>query len=256
MEPAGERRLRRPNQRLGVDVGGAGLVQGSLHIADDENLGGGDEAAGDQQDGLKDPGEHWLIEQIQHGKRRQTRGDRHGRRHAGGAGGEVEAVLGQYGGAVALSVNLCIGFFLSGGAVPVAGQRNDQVRQGQQKLQGDMLTKEQIVRAAVEVLDAEGVNGLNIRRLGAHLGSAASAMYYHVKSKDKLVVLAADHVFGEIPLPDTATVGWREAAASLARGAWSVCHGRAALLVDPGDEYAPHLRPQQGPLRRTIPDDL
>ncbi|MEU4701807.1 TetR/AcrR family transcriptional regulator [Nonomuraea dietziae] len=84
-----------------------------------------------------------------------------------------------------------------------------------------MLTKEQIVRAAVEVLDAEGVNGLNIRRLGTHLGSAASAMYYHVKSKDRLVVLAADHVFGEIPLPDTAS-GWREAAASLARGAYAM----------------------------------
>ncbi|MGV9309843.1 TetR/AcrR family transcriptional regulator C-terminal domain-containing protein [Nonomuraea sp. NPDC004354] len=85
-----------------------------------------------------------------------------------------------------------------------------------------MLTKEQIVRAAVEVLDAEGVNGLNIRRLGTHLGSAASAMYYHVKSKDKLVVLAADHVFGEIPQADTAGVGWREAAASLARGAYAM----------------------------------
>ncbi|GAA3248491.1 TetR/AcrR family transcriptional regulator [Nonomuraea helvata] len=85
-----------------------------------------------------------------------------------------------------------------------------------------MLTKEQIVRAAVEVLDAEGVNGLNMRRLGAHLGSAASAMYHHVKSKDKLVVLAADHVFGEIVLPDAAMVGWREAAASLARGAYAM----------------------------------
>jgi AcrR family transcriptional regulator len=85
-----------------------------------------------------------------------------------------------------------------------------------------MLTKEQIVQAAVEVLDTEGVNGLNMRRLGTHLGSAASAMYYHVKSKDKLVVLAADHVFGEIPLPDTAAAGWREAAASLARGAYAM----------------------------------
>ncbi|GIH23585.1 TetR family transcriptional regulator [Acrocarpospora phusangensis] len=85
-----------------------------------------------------------------------------------------------------------------------------------------MLTKEQIVQAAVEVLDTEGVNGLNLRRLGAHLGSAPSAMYHHVKNKDKLVVLAADHVFGEIVMPDTPRVGWREAAASLARGAYAM----------------------------------
>ncbi|MEU7900462.1 TetR/AcrR family transcriptional regulator C-terminal domain-containing protein [Nonomuraea sp. NPDC049152] len=83
----------------------------------------------------------------------------------------------------------------------------------------DTLSKEQIVLAAVEVLDAEGVNGLNMRRLGAHLGSAATAMYHHVKSKDKLVVLAADHVFGEIGLPDLGAAGWREGAATLARGA-------------------------------------
>ncbi|RJL32160.1 TetR/AcrR family transcriptional regulator [Bailinhaonella thermotolerans] len=84
----------------------------------------------------------------------------------------------------------------------------------------DTLTKEQIVKAAVEVLDAEGVDGLNMRRLGAQLGSAATAMYYHVKSKDKLVVLAADHVFAEIPLPDLDAVGWREAATRIAHGTY------------------------------------
>ncbi|MFG1704350.1 TetR/AcrR family transcriptional regulator [Nonomuraea sp. M3C6] len=83
----------------------------------------------------------------------------------------------------------------------------------------DTLTREQIVRAAVEVLDAEGVDGLNMRRLGAQLGSAATAMYWHVKSKDDLVVLAADHVWGEIELPDPAEIGWRAAAAALATGA-------------------------------------
>ncbi|TDD11917.1 TetR family transcriptional regulator [Nonomuraea deserti] len=86
----------------------------------------------------------------------------------------------------------------------------------------DTLTKEQIVLAAIELLDAEGVHGLNMRRLGAQLGCAATAMYYHVRSKDKLVVLAADHVFGEIGLPDLEAIGWREAAAALARGAYAM----------------------------------
>ncbi|WP_157254023.1 TetR/AcrR family transcriptional regulator C-terminal domain-containing protein [Nonomuraea typhae] len=81
------------------------------------------------------------------------------------------------------------------------------------------LTKEQIILAAIDVLDAEGVGGLNMRRLGTQLDSAATAMYYHVKSKDRLVELAADHVFGEIRLPDLTTVPWRRAAAGLAREA-------------------------------------
>jgi AcrR family transcriptional regulator len=80
----------------------------------------------------------------------------------------------------------------------------------------DTLTREQIVRAAIELLDADGVEGLSMRRLGDRLGSVATAVYWHVKSKDDLVVLAADTVWGEIQLPDPAEVGWRTAATRVA----------------------------------------
>ncbi|RMI27605.1 TetR/AcrR family transcriptional regulator [Nocardia stercoris] len=80
----------------------------------------------------------------------------------------------------------------------------------------ETLTREQVVTAAVEVLDAQGVAGLNIRRLGAQLGVAATAMYYYVKNKDELVTLAADLVWHEIELPDAATTDWRSAATMLA----------------------------------------
>ncbi len=79
------------------------------------------------------------------------------------------------------------------------------------------LTSEQIVRAAVDLLDEEGLEGLNMRALGVRLGSAATAVYWHVKTKDELVVLAADSVWSEIALPSPSNVGWREAAASMAR---------------------------------------
>jgi len=69
------------------------------------------------------------------------------------------------------------------------------------------------------VLDAEGVNGLNMRRLGTQLGSAATAVYYHVKNKNELVTLAADHVWSEIELPELEEIGWRAAATKLAGGA-------------------------------------
>ncbi|MFF0493539.1 TetR/AcrR family transcriptional regulator [Nocardia sp. NPDC004068] len=81
----------------------------------------------------------------------------------------------------------------------------------------ETLTREQIVTAAVAVLDAEGVAGLNVRRLGARLGVAATAMYYYVKSKDELVTLAADSVWRELELPDPAVIEWRSAAMLLAR---------------------------------------
>src|SRR5947209_15413288 len=56
----------------------------------------------------------------------------------------------------------------------------------------DTLTREQIVSAAIDLLDAEGLEGLNMRALGQRLGSAATSVYWHVGSKDNLIALAAD----------------------------------------------------------------
>ncbi|MEV4495620.1 TetR/AcrR family transcriptional regulator C-terminal domain-containing protein [Micromonospora arborensis] len=80
----------------------------------------------------------------------------------------------------------------------------------------DTLTRDQIVRTAVELLDAEGLEGLNMRALGKRLDSAATAVYWHVKNKDDLVLLATDHVWGELTLADPDSLGWRAAATAMA----------------------------------------
>jgi AcrR family transcriptional regulator len=80
----------------------------------------------------------------------------------------------------------------------------------------DTLTREQIVKAAIDLLDSEGLEGLNMRALGRRLGSAATAVYWHVGSKDNLIALAGDQVWTEITLPDPAATGWRTAAAQMA----------------------------------------
>lgn len=81
----------------------------------------------------------------------------------------------------------------------------------------DTLTRERIVRAAIELLDAGGLEGLSMRSLGERLGSAATAVYWHVQSKDNLVMLAGDEVWTEIELPDLDGLQWREAASLAAR---------------------------------------
>ncbi|MHB8659948.1 MAG: TetR/AcrR family transcriptional regulator [Solirubrobacteraceae bacterium] len=78
------------------------------------------------------------------------------------------------------------------------------------------LTREQIVTAAIDLLDAEGLEGLNMRALGKWLGSAATAVYWHVGSKAKLIVLAGDQVWNEIALPDPTATDWRSAATQMA----------------------------------------
>lgn len=80
----------------------------------------------------------------------------------------------------------------------------------------DTLTADQIVTAAIELLDEEGLDGLNMRSLGERLGSAATAIYWHIKTKDDLLRLAADAIWFEVDLPDLDD--WRAAAAGMATG--------------------------------------
>ncbi|MFJ9646124.1 TetR/AcrR family transcriptional regulator [Streptomyces sp. NPDC004244] len=80
----------------------------------------------------------------------------------------------------------------------------------------ETLTKDQIIRTAIELLDEEGLEGLNMRSLGKRLGAAATAVYWHVKNKDDLVLLVGDQVWDEVELPDLDAVDWRTAATSMA----------------------------------------
>ena len=82
----------------------------------------------------------------------------------------------------------------------------------------DTLTLDQIVTAAVGLLDDEGLEGLNMRALGNRMDSAATAVYWHVGSKDNLVRLAADSAWHEVGLPDPGDIGWRTAAEQMAAG--------------------------------------
>ncbi|GIH95138.1 TetR family transcriptional regulator [Planobispora siamensis] len=106
----------------------------------------------------------------------------------------------------------------------------------------DTLTADQIIRAAIELLDSEGLDGLNMRSLGKRLGSAATAIYWHIKTKDDLVRLAGDAVWNEVELPDLDSTNWRTAAtamatsmhAMLARHPWLGQAFGSHLLYGPG----------------------
>ena len=106
----------------------------------------------------------------------------------------------------------------------------------------DTLTREQIVKAAIDLLDTEGLEGLNMRALGRRLGSAATAVYWHVGSKANLIALAGDQVWKEIALPDLTATDWRTAAtqmatdlhATLTRHSWLVQAFGSYVVFGPG----------------------
>ena len=90
------------------------------------------------------------------------------------------------------------------------------------------LSREQIVAEAVLLLDLEGIEALSMRKLGTRLGAGATSLYRHVASKDELIELVVDEVYGELELPEAADpADWRT---SVATGAHSL---RAMALRHP-----------------------
>ncbi|MFB7592932.1 TetR/AcrR family transcriptional regulator C-terminal domain-containing protein [Streptomyces sp. NPDC056169] len=78
------------------------------------------------------------------------------------------------------------------------------------------LSRTAIVREAIVMLDADGIEALSMRKLGARLNAGATSLYRHVATKDELMELAVDEVAAELTVPpaDAARggAGWRAAA--------------------------------------------
>ncbi|GII80705.1 GntR family transcriptional regulator [Sphaerisporangium rufum] len=84
------------------------------------------------------------------------------------------------------------------------------------------LGRERIVRAGIEIADAEGLAALSMRRIAAALGVAAMSLYRHVPGKDELVALMVDTIYAAEPLPGGDELGWRRRMELTARAQWEL----------------------------------
>ncbi|MFI5777825.1 TetR/AcrR family transcriptional regulator [Nocardia sp. NPDC051570] len=103
------------------------------------------------------------------------------------------------------------------------------------------LSRAEILRAALTIADAEGARALTMRRVATAVGaSTPMSLYRYVGSKDGLVDLMIDAVYGEIALPPDAAE-WRTGLERLALSTWTVIqrHLWFGELV--------HTRPPLGP---------
>ena len=81
----------------------------------------------------------------------------------------------------------------------------------------DPITQEMIVETALSILDAEGLDGLSMRRIAEELDTGAASLYWHVGSKDGLLDLLFDHVIGEQEVPGPDPDRWQEQLKEVAR---------------------------------------
>ncbi len=79
------------------------------------------------------------------------------------------------------------------------------------------ISREAIVTAAIQLLDAHGLGALSMRRLAEQLGTGAASLYWHVSNKDGLLDLVMDEVLAEGKVPDPDPERWPEQIKQVAR---------------------------------------
>lgn len=101
------------------------------------------------------------------------------------------------------------------------------------------LSRAQICREALALVDEEGLPALSMRRLGARLGIEAMSLYHHVRDKADLLDALHAAVLGD--LDAEARGDWRELLLGLARAL------RKALLCHPNVVPLFATRPVRAP---------
>jgi AcrR family transcriptional regulator len=106
------------------------------------------------------------------------------------------------------------------------------------------LSAERITEAALELIDAEGLDALSMRRLADMLDAGAASIYRHVENKGALLMLVLDALLGGNELPPHEAVGetWNEQARllALAYRASLLRHPRAVPLLIEGQLLGPN----------------
>ena len=100
------------------------------------------------------------------------------------------------------------------------------------------LDRDAIVEAAIDLLDAEGLDQLSTRKLAARLGVKGPSLYWHVKNMAELHTLIADRLLSDALPPPDAPGDWKTWMADGARA-----YRRAALSHRDGARLLASARP-------------
>ena len=97
------------------------------------------------------------------------------------------------------------------------------------------LTEELIVGAALDIIRAEGLDALSMRRLSRELGRSAMAPYWYVNDKRELLDLVARKLLSEVTLPEPDSAPWEARLRAVVTGIDDRLHdhpGIAGVLLE------------------------
>jgi AcrR family transcriptional regulator len=84
------------------------------------------------------------------------------------------------------------------------------------------LAVEQIIAAAVEIADADGLAAVTMRRVAERLNVGAMTLYTYIPGKAELLDVMLDEVYGELLIDNSGTNSWRARLESHARRDWEL----------------------------------
>lgn len=84
--------------------------------------------------------------------------------------------------------------------------------------------REQIIAAALALLDDEGAESFSTRKLGARVGIQAMSLYHHFPDRGAILDAAVDRMLAELELPDAGRIGWRRGLQQLALSYRAMAH--------------------------------
>ncbi len=108
------------------------------------------------------------------------------------------------------------------------------------------LTRDAIVQAAINIIDAEDISGFSTRKLGKSLGVEAMALYHHFKNREEILAAVAEEITAEIIgiEVDYQDKSWQDQIKISARNALNVMRshkGALSLMLEHGKISAPWM---------------
>ena len=93
------------------------------------------------------------------------------------------------------------------------------------------LSRDVIVDTALKLLDADGLDGVSMRRVADVLGTGPASLYAHVANKDELLDLLLDRVSAEVEVPDPDPAHWQDQLRSIGRQTYEVFRRHRDIAV-------------------------
>ena len=73
-----------------------------------------------------------------------------------------------------------------------------------------LISRSATLKAALRIIDQEGLDSLSIRRLGRELNVQGISLYHHFQNKDEILAGVCELALSDVRTPNSADTDWRE----------------------------------------------